>query len=745
MNNSKIIIPKLLLGLFLYIILFVLSDNYLFAQSKIVIQGKVVDLNNQPLQYANIFIRGTSNGSMTDENGFFTFTTKLSGKLLVVASLIGYSNSTKEVMPNKDTISVNFELGELAIQLKETIVSASSYSSEKEKGLIFNRIDVLTTPGGAADIFQAIKTLPGLTQVSESAELYVRGGDPTETTTIVNQAVLYHPFTFESNYGGIFSNLNQSAVRSIYFTSGGFSAKYGNALSGVLEIDTRNVPEKRRYQIGLSIANGSFSADVPIIYEKFGLYFDIRQNFTKPLFWLNGGLNRFTATPESKNATAGISYLYSKTGRIKLFTIYADDSQGVNVERAEYNGPFNGDSKNFFIDLQNSDFIAKNIFMKNSLSYNQYSNLWDLGILDLTQNDQIFIFRNDFDYTPNSKSQLLSGFEYENRKVNIDGVIPSKDYDFRPDAEGEKIDAVLKKERIGFYIEYQSASVGEIENLSFNGGLRYDFFPQLNLSWLDPRISLVYKLNDLSNARFGWGIFHQAPEARLFAQVDGNPSLKSMNAIHYIVSYEYLLGDQNSFRVELYHKKYENLPFKNPVVNYDNSGYGFANGVDVIFKGTLPFGINGWFSYGYINTKRKWLDYEELTSSTYDITHNLTIVAKYNLSTKFQIGVNAKFATGRPYTNIKSSVYNSDLKIYEPEYASTNSSRFPNYKRVDLRLTYFDQIYDQYPIVVYLEGLNIFDFPNIFGYTYSFDYSEKKEIKSYFGNRMFVLGFTISI
>ena len=98
-------------------------------------------------------------------------------------------------------------------------------------------MDILTTPGGATDIYQALKTMPGVTQVSESAELYVRGGDPIETTTIIDQAVVYHPFTFESGYGGLFSNINQSVVNSLYFTSGGFSAKYGNALSGVLDIE----------------------------------------------------------------------------------------------------------------------------------------------------------------------------------------------------------------------------------------------------------------------------------------------------------------------------------------------------------------------------------------------------------------------------------------------------------------------------------------------------------------------------
>jgi hypothetical protein len=718
----------------------------LSAQSKITIKGKIIDNRKKPLSFVNVFIPNTSDGTMSNDNGTFLFTTKQKGKVTLAASMVGYKTSNTELdLNSSQNISLTIEMEENAVNFKESIITASSYGSEKGKGLVVSRMDILTTPGGATDIYQALKTMPGVTQVSESAELYVRGGDPIETTTIIDQAIVYHPFTFESGYGGLFSNINQSVVNSLYFTSGGFSAKYGNALSGVLDIETRNIPEAVHYNIGASMANGSFTAEIPVIENKLGGYFDIRQSFTKPIFWLNGGLDRFTATPTSKNITGAVVYSYAKTGRLKLFGVYADDQEGVNVERAEYNGTFNGDSKNVFINLQNSNFITDNLLMKNSLSYNRYTDLWLIGVVDLKKTDHVYNFRNDFEYTLSGQTKILAGFEYEDRRMNYNGIIPSEVYDIRPDAVGENIDATLKGTRWGIYSEYQSINPLSIEGLSFSGGIRMDDFPELNLDWVDPRLSLGYKLNDNSNLRFGWGIFHQIPDPRLYASIDGNPNLKAMNATHYIASYEYLINDQNSFRIEIYHKNYENLPLAKPIINYDNSGYGFANGIDIIFKGTLPFGITGWISYGYINTKRLWMDFTELASSTADISHNLTLVAKYNLSTKFQIGMNAKFATGRPYTPVASTIYHSDQNVYEPVYATTNSSRFPDYKRVDLRLTYFSQLFDRYSIIVYLEGLNILNITNIFGYSYSPDYTDKKEIKSYFGTRMIVFGFSLMI
>jgi vitamin B12 transporter len=728
----------------IFIIIVTLSGS-IFCQSKTTIMGTVKDENNKPIPFANVFLQNTSDGTMSGDDGSFSFKTSLTGKNILIASMVGYNKYLKEIeIGSSKKIIEEIVLNESAVKMSESIVSASSYGSEKEKGLVVSRMDILTTPGGATDIYQSLKTMPGITQVSESAELYVRGGDPIETVTMINQSSIYHPFTYESSYGGIFSNINQSTIKSMYFTSGGFSAKYGNALSGVLDIETKNQPTNTRVNVGLSLANGSITADVAIDPEKFGLYFETQKNFTGPIFWLNGASDRMTVAPNSKSFTGGAVYNYSKTGRLKLFTIYATDEQGVKVERAEYNGTFNGNTKNIFVNLLSSDVIFENLVMKNSLSYNKYSNSWMLGILDILKTDYVYSFRSDLEYITKSGIKILSGGEYENRKAKYEGKVPSDDYDMRPDAQYKIIDSEFMGKHFGAFAEIQSANFCGIKNLSGTAGIRYDNFIDLNVDWADPRFGLGYKLDDKSTLRFAWGIFRQIPDPRLFNPVDGNPNLKSMQANHVIASYEYQFDESNSFRLEVYRKDYKNLPMENDELNYDNSGYGFAKGIDVIYKGTLPFGINGWISYGYINTKRLWMDFDSYTSSSFDITHNISIVAKYNLSEKFQLGLTAKYATGRPFTPVSSSKYLSDYNVYEPVYSATNSSRFPDYKRVDLRLTYFGQLFD-YSFIGYIEGINILNFTNIFGYSYSPDYTERKEIKSYFGRRMIVFGFTLSM
>jgi vitamin B12 transporter len=734
-------------GFKIFIIFFLgilLGDG--FAQGKIVIAGKVVDESNKPLPFVNIFIQNSSEGTTSGDDGSFRFSTSVKGKINLIASMVGYKKFVREIdLTNQSSVKLEINLEESNVLMKEMVVSASSYGTDKEKGLVVSSIDILTAPGGAADVFQALKTMPGLTQVSESAELYVRGGDPIETITIIDQAPVYHPFTFESSYGGLFSNLNTSVVKNLFFSSGGFSAKYGNALSGVLEVETNNLPEQIRWNVGLSLANGSIAANLPIIQNRLGLYFDVRQDFTKPILWLNGGMSRMAEAPNSKNASGALVYSYSENGRLKIFSILAQDEEGVKVDRAEYNGTFDGNSKNTFVNIQNSNILFNAVVMKNSLSYNRYNNLWQLGVLDLSTTDRIYCFRNDFEYMINNNLKLLSGFEIENRFTDYVGIIPSLDYDIRPDAEAINLNTELKSRRTGVYSELQSLKIFGIEGTMMSAGIRYDDISRPSRNWVDPRLSFGYNLSENSKLRFSWGIFHQLPDLKLFRPEDGNPNLQPMKTMHNILSYEYLFDDQNSFRIEGYYKKYYNLPLEKPLIYYDNSGYGFAEGFDLIYKGNFPLGITGWISYGYINTKRLWMDFDNYANSSFDVTHNLSVIAKYSLTTYLQLGLNVKYATGKPYTPVVLSGYNDQLKVYVPIYAPTNSGRFPDYKRIDLRITYFGQLFTGNTLIIYMEGLNIFNFDNIFGYSYTPDYSQKQTIQSYFGRRMLVFGFNMGI
>jgi hypothetical protein len=722
----------------------IFSSVICFAQTEV--KGKVSDEEDIPLAYVNVFILDSFDGSMSDEDGSFSFITRQNGEIELVASIIGFEKLQQTIF--LDTLSdnpIHLMLENATISTQEVIVTASSYGTAEDNGVVMTSMDVITTPGGAADIFQSLKTLPGVTQVSESAQLYVRGGDPNETITILDQASLYHPFTYESAYGGLFSNINTESIKGMYFSSGGFSTKYGNALSGVLDLETKNEPDIQQFLFGLSLASAEVSGQIPISYSKLGLRFSGRQSFTEPIFWLNGGMDDFTVMPVSSDANASLTYKYSNTGRIKLFASIAKDKQGVNVQLPGYTDEFNGNSTNNIINLQLTDVVFKNTVIKASVSKTGYDSNWKLGILDINRKDNGLKFRGDTETFLSSSIKLLFGGEWEYRNAHFKGVIPAEDYDMRNEAEGEMINAKFDVSRTGAYAEAELSNPFSIKGLFIIGGIRADVVTPLSLSWIDPRFNVGYKLTNELTINFGWGIFHQHPDPGLYSPSDGNPNLNAIKASHYIASLNYKINNFSSARIEGYHKEYTNLPLEDDLLNYNNNGYGFAQGIDFMIKGDLFGIVDGWISYGFINTKRKWLDFNELSSSTFDITHNFTLIAKYNITPAFQVGVNYKYATGRPFTPVVNANYVPEFDIYEPNYGKDNSARHPTYQRFDIRFTYLTQFFNNYFTVLYVEALNIFDINNIFGYSYNRDYSSRSRVASYFGRRTVVFGLQITI
>lgn len=721
--------------------LYLLAYADMFSQSEAkekTITGKVLDETGAPLPYVNVYILNTFDGAATLDDGSFSLTTKRSGKATLVASSIGYQKTNLEINLDADKF-LEIRLKSDVVTTKDVVVAASSFGSDAEKGLVITSMDVVTTPGGAADIFQSLKTLPGLTQVSESAELYIRGGDPTETITLIDQVSMNHPYTYESSYGGLFSNVNSDMIKGMYFSSGGFSAKYGNALSGVLDLSSVDGNDARQMEIGMSLASASLSGELPLNNKKIGLHVAARQNYTKPIYWFNDIGEKFTSSPISRDAGATMSYKFSETGKLKLLLLYADDQTGVKVDRTEYKGNFDGESTNMLSGMQLSDIYFSNLFMKTGISYSRYKNSWLLGLLDLDRTDDTYKVRTDLEYRYSKSASLNFGAEVENRTASYLGIIPDEDWDIRPEGASILIDAAVTTTRYGAYAEWEVKELFGTNRLFVVPGVRFDYIDELNINWVDPRINLGWRIDDRTTLKLGTGVFHQSGDPRLYNKDDGNPDLKEFRAIHYIAGVDYNPDNNTSIRVEAYYKDYDNLPLEDDVLNYTNGGYGLARGIDVMAKGNL-FGIDGWISYGFIDTKRKWMGFEDYSSGDYDITHNFTLVAKYNLSQSFQIGINYKYATGRPYTPPVSSHYIEEAGIYEPVYGKDNSARFPDYQRLDLRLTYLTQLFNKYFAVFYVEGLNILDLNNIHGYYYSADYSKQYEVRSTFGQRMIVFG-----
>ena len=232
-------------------IIILLGIHSTFAQTKI--SGKVTDQKKQTIPGANIFVKDSYDGISSSPDGTYTFIANDTGEVTILTSFIGYETLEKKIKLNGKEITFNPVLKEAFNELKVVTISAGTIeASDERRTTVLKPLDIVTTAGGLGDINGALKTLPGAQQVGESAELFVRGGTGAETKTMIDGMVVNNPF-FSSNPDiasrGRFSPF---IFKGTVFSTGGYSAQYGQAMSSVLALETTDLPDRTSSTVALS-------------------------------------------------------------------------------------------------------------------------------------------------------------------------------------------------------------------------------------------------------------------------------------------------------------------------------------------------------------------------------------------------------------------------------------------------------------------------------------------------------------
>ncbi len=237
--------------LFFAVILFSLLPVLIFSQTKI--SGKVIDNTNQPLPGANVFIKDSYDGVSSNVDGSFSFTTEEEGDAFLVVSFVGYKTKEESILLAGSDINIEIILEEEAKELGAVVISAGSFeASDENKAVILRPLDIVTT-GADADIYSALETLPGTQQIGETEGLFVRGGSSAETVTIIDEMVVQKPFYTSVPDIPSRGRFSPFLFKGIIFSTGGYSAKYGQALSSALVLNTQDLADQTLTAINLMI------------------------------------------------------------------------------------------------------------------------------------------------------------------------------------------------------------------------------------------------------------------------------------------------------------------------------------------------------------------------------------------------------------------------------------------------------------------------------------------------------------
>ena len=230
-------------------LLLILCTTFSFAQTEIT--GIVVDAKNQPIEGANVYLEGTYDGATSLENGSFAFTTEETGEQTLIISFLSY-----ETFQQKADVSsfsnVTIKLRDDVNSLDTVVISAGTFEAgDNSKVSVLKPLDVVTTASALGDFVGALQTLPGTSTVAEDGRLFVRGGDANETQIFIDGIRVFTPFTPTTNNIPTRGRYSPFLFDGITFSTGGYSAEFGQALSSVLLLNTIEEPDQEKTDIGI--------------------------------------------------------------------------------------------------------------------------------------------------------------------------------------------------------------------------------------------------------------------------------------------------------------------------------------------------------------------------------------------------------------------------------------------------------------------------------------------------------------
>lgn len=628
----------------------------LYTQAQTTISGTVIDTNKQPILGANVYLKGTYDGASTLADGSFSFTTSNTGQQSLVISFVSFETVT---LTNQVT-----DLHNLKIVLKDDIntldavvLSAGTFAAgDNSKISVLKPLDVVTTASALGDFVGALQTLPGTTTVSEDGRLFVRGGDAEETQIFIDGIRVFTPYSPTTNNIPTRGRYSPFLFDGITFSTGGYSAEYGQALSSVLELNTVNQPNQEKTDIGVmsvgaSVGNTQIwdknSLSVNAAYINLSPYlqvFDDRSDWKKPFETFSG-----EAVFRHKTDN-GLLKLYSAFDTSD-FSLVQDDinyQEGIPIALNNKNVYFNG-------------------------SYNQVLNSnWSLasGLSYTYAKSKVNIFDSKIQSTENSVHAKLKLKHHVSNRFKLNFGAEQFTTQFSEDYNDAIINNVTYGYNNNLTAVYTEADIFFSKNLALKAGFRAEYSALFDQATLSPRASLAYKTGSKSQLSLAYGNFYQQPNSTI---LKFNQNLNAQQAQHYILNYQFNI-DGKIFRAETYYKKYSDLvkydtDLTSFDTNFNNTGSGYATGLDLFFRDNKSIkNIDYWVSYSLLDTKRDYKNFPIAAQPNFANTHNLSVVGKYWIdSWKSQVGLSYNFASGRSYTdpnqmgflNQKTKAYNS--------------------------------------------------------------------------------------
>jgi vitamin B12 transporter len=708
----------------------------LFSQVKV--SGIVKDNKGKEIAGVSITLKDTYDGATTDSTGHFSFRTTEKGEQTISASSIGYNVFEQKILIGGEPVVLNISLKEKLDELKAVMVTAGTFEAgdKKRAATVLSTLDILTTGGANADIVAAAKTLPGAQQIGESEGLFVRGGTGAETKQFIDGTMVNNPFYSSVPDIAQRGRFSPGLFKGTIFSTGGYSALYGQALSSALIMESIDLPERSEINASISplflgigtqqLSNKNKSSwGANISHTNLIAYFSVIKQkidyFKMPVF--NTG--DFNYRIKTKGG-----------GMIKYYTSFGTNALGIrrpDIDSTQLKGAFALNNKNWYNNLSYKGSLGAGWKLNIGLSYSTNHDKISNEIQDqLNQpktfpsqqwmSNKIFGLKSQQDL-----SQLRAVFEKKLKGISSIRFGSEYWYAYNKSTYNGRT-SILKD---NYNAAFAETDIYLTNDVAAKIGGRVEYSSIINKTNVAPRLSLAYKTGQDAQVSVAYGTFYQKPEnTQLFQSTD----LGYMKATHYIANYQ-KVNKFYTFRIEAFYKQYEDLVKTAPSLN--NSGEGYAKGLEIFWRDKKTIkNLDYWISYSYLDTKRDFLNYPQQLQPSFAANHTASLVTK-RWFTKLSTGFNFtySYATGRPYYNFKYS--SSDGK-----YTIADRGKTIDYHNLGFSANYLRRIKNSYAVFV-ASVTNVLGSNQVYGYNYSYSGVYKEAITPP-AKRFFFVGLFLS-
>lgn len=694
------------------------------AQQTYSVSGTVKDKKNGEL-LIGVSVKVSEDPTINvaaNEYGFYSLSLP-AGTYTIIISNPGYKDFEQQIkvdqnmkldlplLPQEETTKAIDEVVVTAVKKDKNLTSAQMGAET----LNIKSIEKLPVLFGEKDVMKTIQLLPGIKSNGEgSSGFSVRGGATDQNLILLDEAPVYNA----SHLLGFFSTFNSDALKDASIIKGNSPAQYGGRLSSVLDVKMKDGNNKD-YNLngGIGLISSRLSVEGPIQKEKSSFIVSGRRTYADLFLKTNKDYKDNKLYFYDLNLKA--NYQINENNRIYLSGYFGRDVLGLG-------DTFNTDWGNTTATLRWNSIISSKLFSNTSFIYSNYDYKISLKnddtVFDLNSKIRDWNLKQDFTWFAGNKHSVRFGLQSIYHTLT-----PSS-------ASGTTVSSFPRNPRYSWEnAVYINDDFKATEKLTVNYGVRLAIFSVLGGDTFntyengvltdskflekgkfgktyvnpEPRISANYRINEVSSVKGGYS--RNTQNLHLLSNSNsGNPTdqwigssytVKPEIADQISVGYSRNFNNNNyELNAEVYYKSMKNqIDFKNGAqIGFDAGsdvesellfGKGRAYGLELIAK-KKSGKLTGWISYTLSKTERKidGINNNEWYNARMDKTHDLSIVATYQLNPKWSFSGLFVYSTGNAVTFPTGKYELNGQTIFQ--YSNRNADRMPAYHRMDLSATY---------------------------------------------------------